>query len=395
MARAVASSCSSRGDWPPAPLPSGWRSCSGPRSASVVGYQTRDERRIGRDTRIEVVTEGVLTRRLQHDPELPGVGLVIFDEVHERNVPTDVGLAFALDAREHGAARPAHAGDVGDTRRRQARRRCSAMRRPIESVGRSYPVDVRWLPMMKGTRVEQATGDAVLRALERGARRRAGLPARASARSAASSSSWPIVSGPTSTCACSPARCRSPSRTWRCCRRPTGRRRVVLSTDIAESSLTVSGVRIVVDAGLARVPRLRPRHRDDPADDGQHQPGVGRPARRSGRAHRAGRRLPAVEQARARHPPGPPRGRDHPGRPGRCRPRAGRVGNADRASCVHRSAAAAGAAAGARAAATPRRARRATADRPRPGRAMLALPLHPRLARMVSPRRADERRSRA
>ena len=65
----------------------------------LVGYQTRDERHIGRDTRIEVVTEGVLTRRLQHDPELPGVGLVIFDEVHERNVPTDLGLAFTLDAR--------------------------------------------------------------------------------------------------------------------------------------------------------------------------------------------------------------------------------------------------------------------------------------------------------
>ncbi len=63
----------------------------------TVGYQTRDERRIGPATRIEVVTEGILTRRLQHDPELPGVGLVIFDEVHERNLPTDLGLALALD----------------------------------------------------------------------------------------------------------------------------------------------------------------------------------------------------------------------------------------------------------------------------------------------------------
>src|SRR6187401_2661151 len=64
---------------------------------ATVGYQTRDERRIGRDTRIEVVTEGILTRRLQHDPELPGVGVVIFDEIHERNLPTDLGLALALD----------------------------------------------------------------------------------------------------------------------------------------------------------------------------------------------------------------------------------------------------------------------------------------------------------
>ncbi|MEX2628274.1 MAG: DEAD/DEAH box helicase, partial [Ilumatobacteraceae bacterium] len=59
---------------------------------ATVGYQTRDERRIGPDTRVEVVTEGVLTRRLQNDPELPGVGVVIFDEVHERNLPTDLGL---------------------------------------------------------------------------------------------------------------------------------------------------------------------------------------------------------------------------------------------------------------------------------------------------------------
>ena len=63
----------------------------------LVGYQTRDERHIGAATRIEVVTEGVLTRRLQSDPELPGVGLVIFDEVHERNLTTDLGLALALD----------------------------------------------------------------------------------------------------------------------------------------------------------------------------------------------------------------------------------------------------------------------------------------------------------
>ncbi|HWM20421.1 MAG TPA: DEAD/DEAH box helicase, partial [Ilumatobacteraceae bacterium] len=64
---------------------------------ATVGFQTRDERRIGRDTRLEVVTEGVLTRRLQNDASLPGVGLIVFDEVHERNLPTDLGLALTLD----------------------------------------------------------------------------------------------------------------------------------------------------------------------------------------------------------------------------------------------------------------------------------------------------------
>ena len=71
----------------------------GEEPGGLVGYQTRDERRIGPGTRIEVVTEGVLTRRLQNDPALGGTALVIFDEVHERNVPTDLGLAFLLDAR--------------------------------------------------------------------------------------------------------------------------------------------------------------------------------------------------------------------------------------------------------------------------------------------------------
>ena len=70
----------------------------------TVGYRTRDERHVGRDTRIEVVTEGILTRRLQADPSLPGTALVVFDEVHERHLQTDLALALALDAR--GGLRP-------------------------------------------------------------------------------------------------------------------------------------------------------------------------------------------------------------------------------------------------------------------------------------------------
>ena len=66
----------------------------------TVGYRTRDERQVGRDTRIEVVTEGILTRRLQGDPSLPGTGMVIFDEIHERNLQADLALAFTLDARD-------------------------------------------------------------------------------------------------------------------------------------------------------------------------------------------------------------------------------------------------------------------------------------------------------
>jgi len=219
----------------------------------LVGYQTRDERRIGRDTVVEVVTEGVLTRRLQNDPELPGVGMVIFDEVHERNVPTDIGMAFALDVR--GTVRPdlrllamSATPDVA---------KLSAVlgdAPTVESIGRSFPVDLRWLPMMKGTRVEQATSDAVLRALNE----EAGdvlvfLPGIGEIRRVeqllidrvGTNVDVRLLAGALSLAEQDLALMPSPS----------GRRRVVLSTDIAESSLTVSGVRVVVDAGLARVPR--------------------------------------------------------------------------------------------------------------------------------------------
>ncbi|HTH04327.1 MAG TPA: DEAD/DEAH box helicase, partial [Ilumatobacteraceae bacterium] len=126
----------------------------------TVGYQTRDERRIGPGTRIEVVTEGILTRRLQNDAELPGVGLVIFDEVHERNLPTDLGLALALDvartirpdlrllamsATPDTAALAAALGDAP----------------VVESAGRVFPVDLRWRPTDRKSRIEQVTADAV------------------------------------------------------------------------------------------------------------------------------------------------------------------------------------------------------------------------------------------
>ncbi|HEY0519249.1 MAG TPA: ATP-dependent helicase HrpB, partial [Ilumatobacteraceae bacterium] len=219
----------------------------------LVGYQTRDERIIGRDTMIEVVTEGVLTRRLQHDPELPGVGLVIFDEVHERNVPTDLGLAFALDSRD--TVRPDLRLLAMSATPDVAKLTTILGDAPtVESVGRTFPVDIRWMPMMKGTRIEQATGDAVLRAL----REELGdvlvfLPGIGEIRRVEQflvDRVTPDVDVRLLAGALSFAEqdlALTPS--------PAGRRRVVLSTDIAESSLTVTGVRIVVDAGLARVPR--------------------------------------------------------------------------------------------------------------------------------------------
>ena len=226
----------------------------------TVGYQTRDERRIGPSTRIEVVTEGVLTRRLQHDPDLPGVAVVIFDEVHERNLPTDLGLALALDVRSHlrPDLRLLAMSATPDTRRIAALLGGAAPAPVVASEGREYPVDIRSLPPGKGVRIEQATAEAVLTALrdEQGdvlvflpgigeIRRVEGL---LRDRVPPSVDVYPLagaLSLADQDLALTPS--------------PAGRRRVVLSTDIAESSLTVAGVRVVVDAGLARVPRFDAR----------------------------------------------------------------------------------------------------------------------------------------
>ncbi|MFZ4812266.1 MAG: ATP-dependent helicase HrpB [Ilumatobacteraceae bacterium] len=229
----------------------------GERAGDTVGYQTRDERVIGADTRIEVVTEGVLTRRLQVDPELPGVSIVLFDEVHERNLPTDLGLALALDSR--AALRPdLRIVAMSATPDAAKIARLLGDAPIIESVGREYPVEIRSLPLSKGARIEQATAEAVLIALrdETGdvlvflpgvgeIRRVEGLlrdrvPPHVDLRP---------LAGALALADQDLALAASPS----------GRRRVVLSTDIAESSLTVSGIRVVVDAGLARVPRFDPR----------------------------------------------------------------------------------------------------------------------------------------
>ncbi len=231
----------------------------------TVGYQTRDERRIGRNTRIEVVTEGVLTRRLQNDPELPGTGLVIFDEVHERNLPTDVGLALALDARR--TLRP-DLRILAMSATPQAESLATLLGRPlldtagpcpiITSEGRTHPIEVRWSPLGKGQRLDQAVVETVLLAL----RNDIGdilvfLPGIGEI-TRVMQALEPLVPGNVDLYPLAGAlsltdqdRALAPS--------PSGRRRVVMSTDIAETSLTVAGVRIVVDAGQARVPRYDTR----------------------------------------------------------------------------------------------------------------------------------------
>jgi ATP-dependent helicase HrpB len=233
----------------------------GQRVGDVVGYQTRDERRIGPATRIEVLTEGVLTRRLQRDPELPGIVAVIFDEVHERNLTTDLGLALTLDVA--AALRPdlrilAMSATV-DTAQFAGLLATDGESAPvIVAEGRTHPVDVRWLPRRRDDRLEAAISGAVGRALaEEDGDVLVFLPGigeilrcrdRLEAEVGPDIDVRPLAGALTTTeqdLALAPS--------------PPGRRRVVLSTDIAETSLTVDGVRVVVDSGLAREPRFDPR----------------------------------------------------------------------------------------------------------------------------------------
>ncbi len=224
----------------------------------LIGYQTRDERRIGPATRIEVLTEGVLTRRLQQDPELPGIAAVIFDEVHERNLTTDVGLAFTLDAAAtlrpdlRIVAMSATADTALFARLLAVDGTPAAI---VESAGRTFPVDVRWLPRSRDDRLEAAVESAVRRAL----RDEDGdvlvfLPGIGEInRIAEQLDLGPDVDVHRLAGALSleeQDQALAPS--------PPGRRRVVLATDIAETSLTVEGVRVVVDSGLARSPRFDP-----------------------------------------------------------------------------------------------------------------------------------------
>ncbi len=227
----------------------------------TVGYQTRDERHIGPGTRVEVVTEGILTRRLQSDPELPGVGLVIFDEVHERNLPTDLGLALALDASHN--LRPDLAilamSATPDTEALVdvlGGRNSELPEVPVvDSDGRMHPVDIRWMPRERRQRIEDATVAAVHRALREepgdilvflpGVGEIMRTTSQLEGAVGADVDVHPLAG------ALSPAeqdRALAPS--------PPGRRRIVVSTDIAETSLTVDGVRVVVDSGLARAPRF-------------------------------------------------------------------------------------------------------------------------------------------
>ncbi len=219
----------------------------------TVGYQIRFERKVSARTRIEVVTEGLLARRLQADPELPGVGLVIFDEFHERSLDADLALALTLDARAalNPELRVLVMSATLDTERVSALLGGAPV---ITSSGRMYPVEIQYLP----PRADLQRGAAVAQAVTLALREQQGdvlafLPGAREIRAAQSA-----LSGLTEAVAVMPLYGELSSREQDAALQPDpqGRRKVILATNIAQTSLTVEGVTTVVDGGLVRVARF-------------------------------------------------------------------------------------------------------------------------------------------
>jgi ATP-dependent helicase HrpB len=219
----------------------------------TVGYRMRGESRISPGTRIEVVTEGILARMVQDSPDLPGVAAVIFDEVHERSLASDLGLALCLEARE--ALRP----DLlllamSATLDAQPFADLMGGAPVVRAEGRAFPVDLRWLPRPLGdTRLEAAVAAAVREALDASTGDvLAFLPGEAEIRRAASLlSNLPGV-------AVLPLYGALPPAAQAAALEPGASRKVVLATSIAETSLTIPGVTAVVDGGRARRSRFDP-----------------------------------------------------------------------------------------------------------------------------------------
>ncbi|GJE53980.1 ATP-dependent helicase HrpB [Methylobacterium thuringiense] len=222
----------------------------------TVGIRVRLGSKVSSRTRIEVVTEGVFSRMILDDPELSGVGAVLFDEFHERSLDADLGLAFALDAQ---------AGLREDLRILVMSATLDGARVAVllgdapvvESEGRAFPVETRHLDREPTVRIEDSMAEAILRALRADPGSvLAFLPGQAEIRRVAERLEGRV--GPETDLAPlygaltqgEQDRAVSPSR--------DGLRKVVLATAIAESSLTIEGVRIVVDSGLSRVPVYEP-----------------------------------------------------------------------------------------------------------------------------------------
>ncbi|NRG16167.1 ATP-dependent helicase HrpB [Rhizobiales bacterium] len=222
----------------------------------TVGYRVRLETRVSGKTRIEVVTEGVFTRMILDDPELSGISAVLFDEFHERSLDGDLGLALALDAQ--GALREdLRLLPMSATIDAKAVANLMGGCPVAISQGRSFPVETRHLGRTAARGIEEQMAAAVKKALgEEEGSILAFLPGQKEILKTASllegrvpantdiAPLYGALDGKAQDAAIRPA--------------ATGRRKVVLSTDIAQTSLTIEGIRVVIDSGLSRVPKFEP-----------------------------------------------------------------------------------------------------------------------------------------
>ena len=223
-----------------------------------VGFRVRGETRVSRSTRLEVVTEGVLTRMLHEDPALENVGLVIFDEFHERSLQADIGLALALQTQE--VLRPELRLLVMSATLEGARVAVLLGDAPVvSSEGRAFPVETRYVPRRRDQSIEGAVAFAIRRALadDEGSVL-AFLPGAGEIRQTEqllARGVMPVDARVIPLFGAMPASAQDEAIRPA----PPGVRKVVLATSIAQTSLTIDGIRVVVDSGLARVPSFSPR----------------------------------------------------------------------------------------------------------------------------------------
>jgi ATP-dependent helicase HrpB len=222
-----------------------------------VGLRARMVSKSGPRTRVDVVTEGVFTRMILDDPGLSGVGVVLFDEFHERSLDADLGLALALDCQCH-LRNDLRIMPMSATLDGARVARLLGGAPVVVSEGRAFPVETRYLGRDASKRIEEQVTDAVIRALRVDSGSiLAFLPGQGEIRRVAErlrdriddpaivlATLYGAMDLKSQDLALEPA--------------PKGTRKVVLSTSVAETSITIEGVRIVIDSGLARVPRFEP-----------------------------------------------------------------------------------------------------------------------------------------